>query len=249
MNSELAFPAQVLPAEAFGQDDDFAGAAFLLFDGKRGIWTHGRDKVEAPKGTKAIALIDQMLKGFVRYDDGVPRSRLVPIWPIPDMHALRQTLGDLDPDLWPDRNAKNEPQDPWRPSRKLPILLVESCEGVIFSTSSFGGIKAISHLGSAVRSMRHDPQNAGAVPIVSLNAESYAHPNKTFGRIYSPLLDIEDWTTLGEVEEMMRAGSFNKILSPPASEGGGDPDADRSTAAARERLQKMRDHVEKRRNR
>jgi hypothetical protein len=207
MSNELT-----LPPEAFADDGADFSAEFLLFDGKRGCWTRGRDKDETPVGTRCVALVDEQLRGFVRFDDGRPRSRLLPIWPTPDLRALRASLGDLDEALWLDRDAKGNPQDPWRPARRLPVIVVaDPVEGLIYSTSSFGGIKAVSALGRAVLMRRREDVNA--LPLVSLGADSYVHPGKTFGRIFSPLLDIDGWTTHRAVEEMMRTG---KPLPAPA---------------------------------
>jgi hypothetical protein len=209
MSNSLTIPKS-LPPEAFSDaGDDLGGADFLLFDGKTGTWTRGRGKEEISAGTELVVLIDRMLKGFTRFDDGVPTSRFLPIWPVPDLQALRQSLGDLDPALWPNHDAKGNPQDPWRPARQLPVILIEHCECLVYSTSSFGGLKACSQLGRAVQRQRRYPEQQDALPIASLDVDDYLHSVKAFGRIFDPLLPVIDWTSHRAVEEAMRRGRFD----------------------------------------
>jgi len=81
------------------------------------------------------------------------------------------------------------------------------------------------------------------------------HPVKTYGRIWSPLLDLVGWTTHAAVQEMLNTGNFAALLPAPAKhedaeqpaaprrssqmqEASAAPwdDDDRSADAARERL-------------
>jgi hypothetical protein len=205
--------SRALPPEAFADSGgDFIAGDLLLFDGKTGLWTAGQDKDEVPVGTKAVAIIDEMLKGFTRFDDGVPRTRLLPLWPVPDLRALRQSLGDLDEALW-SRDAKGKSLDPWKAARRLPVILLDAtCTGLIFTTSSHGGVKAVSILSRAVQMQRRN--DADALPIISLASDSYLHSTKAFGKIFDPLFDIVDWTTHRAVEEMLKT---DKPLSAPGA--------------------------------
>jgi hypothetical protein len=267
--NELPTNSKVLPPAAFSDDDDFGGGAFLFLDGKRGPpYTCGRDKDEVPCGTKAVAFVDQQLRGFTIFEDGVPRSRLLPLWPPPDLDALRASLGNLDPDLWPNRDPKGQPLDPWRPTRRLPLVLLDATSAaVVFSTCSDGGNKAVGQLGRAVKMRRLDPAHADALPLISLEVDSYPHPNKQFGTIFKPLFDIDGWTTHRAVEAAMRSGDYGTLLPAPveaprieaeparapkaaaqttrraAKEAEGAPweeDNDRSPEAARQRIEAFR---------
>jgi len=191
----------------------------LLCDGKTGVWSYGIDKDEVPIGTQAVAMVDQILKGFVRFDEGGPTRRFLPIWPTPDLHALRQSLGDLDEAMWPDRNAKGGAQDPWRPARQLPVILIrKTLDCLVYSTSSHGGVIAVSQLSRAVQHERRDPENATALPIVTLDVDSYTQ--QKFGKIYTPVLDIMRWTTHSAVAEMMRTGDFNRLADDTDDDDG-----------------------------
>jgi hypothetical protein len=205
---------QILPPDAFLDDDYGFDDGLLLFDGKIGHWTYTQDKIELPPGAKAVALVDQTLKGFTRFDGGKPTSRLLPLWPAPDLPALRQTLGDLDQSLWVGRDSKGRPKDPWQAARKLPvILLVQTLDCLVYSTSSINGVIAVSQLCRAVLRERRDPARASVLPIVSLASDSYLSANKQFGKIFKPVFDLDRWTTHDAVDELMRGGDFGKLLA------------------------------------
>ena len=223
MTNELA-TTKILPPDAFANDGNIE-IDLLLCDGKTGVWSYGIDKDEVPIGTQAVALVDQILKGFIRFDEGGPIRRFLPIWPTPDLDALRQSLGDLDQAMWPDRTAKGEPQDPWRPARELPVILLRKTRDcLVYSTSSRGGVIAVSGLSRAVQHERRDPENAAALPIISLDVDSYTQPK--FGKIYTPVLEIMGWTTHSAVTEMLRTGDFNELAGDTGDGDTGD-DGDR----------------------
>jgi hypothetical protein len=193
----------ILPPEAFA-DEGFEGER-LSFDGKRGVWS--TEDEEIPIGTKAVVMVDQLTKGFIRFEDGFPQISTLPqSATAADFAALRQSLGELDQSLWK-QDKKGKPVDPWRQYRELPvILLVKTLDCLVFSTSSQGGLKAISALKRAVMGVRRDPSNTTALPIVSLDSDSYKHPEKEYGTIYTPQLDIMHWTTHQAVKKMMHNG-------------------------------------------
>jgi hypothetical protein len=205
----------ILPPEAFA--DEGFGSDRLMFDGKRGVWSMGKETV--PIGTKVVVMMDQLMKGFIRFDDGMPTTQLLPQGATQaDLYTLRQSLGDLDQSLW-ERSKKGKPIDPWRQARELPvILLVRTLDTVVFSTSSQGGLHAVSALKRAVMGERRDPSCPTALPIVSLDADSYKHPEKEYGTIYTPLLDIDRWTTHQAVKKMMHNGTAADLLADTAGE-------------------------------
>lgn len=225
MTNELA-TTKILPPDAFANDGNIE-IDLLLCDGKTGVWSYGIDKDEVAIGTQAVAVVDQIQKGFVRFDDDGPIRRFLPIWPTPDLDALRQSLGDLDETQWTERTTKGLPQDPWRPARQLPVILLRrTLDCLVYSSSSRGGVIAVSGLSRAVQHARRDPENAAALPIVSLDVDPYTQPK--YGTIYNPVLKILRWTTHGAVTEMMRTGDFDK-LADDASDGdtGDDDDGNR----------------------
>jgi hypothetical protein len=221
MSDDLIKTIKIMPAEAFVDDaDDFSDIDLILFDGKTNSWSYGIDKIKLPTGSKAVAIVDECLKGFARFSDGKPVWRLLPAWPTPDLQALRASLGDLDPALWTELDAKKRPQDPWKAGRKVPVFLGETCDRAVFSTTSLGGVKATSQLNRAVRDKRHDPNTADALPIVSFDFRSYRHTNPQMGTIYEPVFDIEGWTTPAEIEAALRAGHFDKLASAASDNSG-----------------------------
>jgi hypothetical protein len=70
--------------------------------------------------------------------------------------------------------------------------------GVRFATTSFGGKKALSALGLAIAAqVEKDPANP--VPVVLLKSESYHH--KTYGRIFTPVLEVMKWVPMDKEPE------------------------------------------------
>jgi hypothetical protein len=64
---------------------------------------------------------------------------------------------------------------------------------VRFNTISHGGKKALTALGLAIAAqVEKDPANP--VPLVVLKKESYQH--KTYGRIYTPVLEVTKWVVM-----------------------------------------------------
>jgi hypothetical protein len=205
----------ILPPDAFA--DEGFGNDRLMFDGKRGVWSMGNEEV--PIGTKVVAMMDQLMKGFIRFDDGMPTTKLVPQSATEaDVYTLRQSLGDLDKSLW-ERDKKGKPIDPWKPARELPVILLTlTLDAVVYSTSSQGGVKAVSVLKKALMGERRDPSCPTALPIVSLDVDSYKHSEKEYGTIYTPMLDIDRWTTHQAVKKMMHNGTAADLLADTAGE-------------------------------
>jgi hypothetical protein len=200
------FPGTV-PLEALSESGDIItdDVDFLLFDGNDGEWTYGRGRDELPKGSQAIVVIDELLTGFTRFgSDGRPTSAMLPIWPVPDLAALRASLGDIDPMTW-ERDDKG-PRDPWRVSRKLPMFLLPYLEPLLFSTTSSGGVIAVSKLRLTIQRQRRDPDAPDALPVIEFGSSSYE--SKRGNTIFNPVLDIIEWTTMRELIEARRLGRF-----------------------------------------
>jgi len=142
---------------------------------------------EVPEGTEYIAYIDEVARGYVKFEDGTVADRQ--IVKVRDGHApKREALGDDDPDQWEVDDRTGKPRDPWVLQWLLPMVAV-SAEGdlAVFVTSSKGGISAIGSLCAVYgRSKRN-----GLLPIVALKTTSYKHP--TYGKVLKPDLPIVSW--------------------------------------------------------
>ena len=77
----------------------------------KGKWEIGDDTV--PDGTEFVAHIDQIVRGWVRFDDGKVSERR--IGKVADGYKppLREELADNDPASWKEKDANGKPRDPW----------------------------------------------------------------------------------------------------------------------------------------
>jgi hypothetical protein len=67
-----------------------------------------------------------------------------------------------------------------------------------YTTTSVGGKKAVQALAVAIATQVEKDQDK-PVPVVELGKEHYTH--KSYGRIYTPIFKVIDWTGMdGEVE-------------------------------------------------
>ena len=101
----------------------------------------------------------------------------------------RDELGDDDQNLW-ETGSDGNPADPWRNTRLVYLVHPVTAAAFTFSTSLFGGRRAVSDLGDAITRMRL--VHADAVPIVELTAAEM--PTK-YGTKSRPVLKVVEWKT------------------------------------------------------
>src|SRR5262249_52714192 len=87
-------PAQVTALERYGRSGGNLFGELLKFSGKIGAWTSGAQGVEVPIGTQLVALIPELVAGFVRWQDGeLVEQVMQPITETYDPKQLRASLG------------------------------------------------------------------------------------------------------------------------------------------------------------
>ena len=101
----------------------------------------------------------------------------------------REDLGDLEKDNWPE-GIDGKPADPWCLQYLLPLEKASDGEVVIFTTSSFGGRRAVADLCAAYAKRRTKSGSCGQ-PIVKLAKADM--PTKKFGRVPRPQFVIVGW--------------------------------------------------------
>jgi hypothetical protein len=209
----LDMPADPAPFETYSADVSDLFGDLLKFNGKSGGWSAGVESKAIPAGTEVIAILGQMMVSFIRWSDGTPEQRFVPLASNPNLKEFRSTLGDLDPDKWEDETVGGMPKDPWQPAVLIPFVNPKTVAAYTFSTSSFGGVKASKQMiKGAVRQQRAAPDTTrNHLPLVALGESSYAHPNKTLGTIYTPVLDIVDWVPTADVAAVLKHGGFDAL--------------------------------------
>jgi|SRR5262245_38020569 len=107
-------PTRLDALERYGRSAGSLYGELLKFSGKTGAWTSGAQGLEVPIGTQLVAIVPEMLAGFVKWQDGeLVEQVMQPITETYDPKQLRSSLGDTDHTRWP-IGDDGEPEDPWR---------------------------------------------------------------------------------------------------------------------------------------
>src|SRR5262249_19057980 len=140
-------PAQLTALERYGRSGGDLYGDLLKFSGKTGTWTAGAQGIEIPIGTQLVAVVPEMLAGFVKWIYGeLVEQANKPITETYDPKALRASLGDLDPAKWPTGDDGGQPEDPWKEAAYLPLKDLGKSAKFTYSTSSVGGTRAVKQL-------------------------------------------------------------------------------------------------------
>jgi hypothetical protein len=229
-----AMPAARLTAlEKYGRSG--AGGLFgdlLRFSGKTGVWAFGSQNTEVPIGTRLVAIIPQLVAGYIRWQDGAVADQVIqPINESYDPKALRTTLGDVDPDQWP-KGDDGRAEDPWRESVLLPLKNLATGAEYTYSTSSLGGCRCVKRLIAAFAlQMRQAPETtSNHLPVVELGANPYKHSDRRRGTIYNPVLTGIDWVPASAVTDK-NAGQTELPLTEPPFEDHREPKKRRRKAS------------------
>lgn len=160
---------------------------FLRMD-KTGEWVFGQD--ETPVEPEDRIYVDP--RGFVHgwqcwanTDlDGVQAGLLGDV-----MVAMQEPLPEK-PSQVPENGR------PW--SEAVGMSCVLDGQPLKYTTNSVGGRNAFGELGQEIlKQYKKDPSRL--IAVVKLESDSYKHKNKTYGRIYVPILTVEKWVTIEEV--------------------------------------------------
>lgn len=176
--------ANLVPAQSLSQAlravtaSDNAGSVILKMD-KTGHWVFGADQTEVEDDSRWAVNPWSFVHGFIAWGEGeVLGEKMVPITePLPE-------LGMAPP------NAKRG----WEKQVGLSLKCVSGeDEGleVRYSVTSVGGRKAVQQLALALAE-QVEKEASRPVPIVILKKEHYQH--KSYGRIYTPVFSIVDWS-------------------------------------------------------
>jgi hypothetical protein len=190
----------------------------LKFNGKTGEWTAGAQNFVVELGTLLVAIVTEMIAGFVLWKDGeladqswVQASKFSP-------REYRATLPDQDQSLWP-KNEKGEPVDPWKEAVMLPMVDPATRKEYTFSSSSVGGVRAAKQLANTyTKQIKAAPETTrGCLPIVALSSSSYQHDDKKRGTIHNPVFEGIDWIRASDLLLPPEPGSNSE---PPPPDNG-----------------------------
>lgn len=199
-----------------------------------GDYLVGQDNEEIERGTRLIANMDNLLVGWVRWEDMKPAEQIMGLLGEGYKPPKRDTLGygfnpgdktASDTSEWEVDEKTGVPRDPWMLTYYLLLRQLDKNDKPIdsneeglftFTTSSTGGKDAIIDLcGKYGKWMR---VHAKDYPVIALSKEQYNHPNKQYGVIKKPKFLFnpkKDWmpkTAFGAIDD-----------SPPDDSSDGEP--------------------------
>ena len=221
-HQSLIIPTSNLPTNSIEKFDDYAATGglgwygeLLKCSGKTGIWSYGPENLELKKGTRLVAIVPEMLAGYVLWRDGELVDQAFKNIEGLDLRALRATLNETDRSLWLTADD-GRPIDPYKEAAMLPMKDPESGAEYTYSTSSVGGVRACKKLvGNFVKQIKAAPETtAGCLPVVELGVQSYQHPDRKRGTIFNPVLLGVDWVRASEIAGLT---SLAKTPIPPTS--------------------------------
>jgi len=171
-------------------------------DGQLIKFTRGKWYLETaliPIGTQLVAVLSRLRIGWVRWSDNVPTDHLMGCAAEGFSPPRRSELGDLDRTLW-EPDSKGSPRDPWQFANNLPLVSPKNLSGIYtYSASSRGGLGAIADL------IWNHGGNTKQLPVVSLEADSYPHRDRSYGLIDIPVLKI-----VGTVDAALYLAALNR---------------------------------------
>jgi hypothetical protein len=154
---------------------------------KSGEWVYGSDDVDVQEGSKWAANPTTLMEGFCAWGDGELLGE--------EMQPMTNPTPLFSANL-PDVGA------PYK--RQIAIQFVcingdDEGQAVMYKTSSKGGLKAASGLIDAIitqiETTADDDGEPPIVPVIKFEVSHYKH--KEYGRVYTPILDIVEWATMG----------------------------------------------------
>lgn len=182
----------------------------------KGDYLMGEDNEEVEEGTQLVANMDELMVGWIRWQDSKPTDQIMGKVAEGYQPQRRNELGDNDKAQW-EIDEQGRERDPWQFSNYLVMKKTgESGDDALFTftTSSRGGLNAIGELCKVYgKEMRQRPDE---FPIVSLEVGSYNHSNKAYGRIKFPIFKVVGWAPKAEFTDLSSADEGGTSEAAPA---------------------------------
>jgi hypothetical protein len=178
----------------------------------KGDWTAGQNEEEIDEGTRFVAVMDQLMIGWQKWEGGKPTEQEAGLIVEGYRPPSRKDLGDSDETLW-ERDDRGDRRDPWQKTNWLILKEADGDRVFTFAPSSRGGLSAIGQLCEQYGKMiRQKPEQ---FPIVAIETSSYRHD--TYGKIKVPVLKVVGWADKAGTLAALEAGG-----NDPADAAGAD---------------------------
>lgn len=181
---------------------------FYLRMEKDGTWVYGPENIEVEKGSLWAVNPFSFKHGYVCWTNYPKPER----GPQPKNEKLGERMVPMTTTK-PPRESLEEVRDDkldrvweWKDQTSCQLKCTNGSdkgEQVLYNVSSVGGSNEMAELVAAIMAqLNTDPDHP--VPLVELTFDSY--PHKTYGKIYTPVLEIKGWLPLEENVDAAVAG-------------------------------------------
>ena len=157
----------------------------------KGDWLAGPDGEEINAETELVAVVPGTVHGWLRWENMRPVEQIMGSLVEGFVPPARSMLGHSDQSAW-ETNAAGKPRDPWQTTIYMPMVSLDAATIFTFTTGSDGGRRyAVGPLCKEYGG--HIRQHPDELPIVKLHQDSYAHSDRSIGRVKYPELPIVRW--------------------------------------------------------
>jgi len=169
------------------KDVGAVGSVILKMD-KGGHWIYGAEQTEVESDSTWAVNPFSFIHGYIAWGDGeVLGEMMVPVT-------------EPKPELPP---VPHGAKKGWEVQVGMSLKCLTGPDKgleVRYTTTSVGGKRAVNTLGVAIAA-QCETTPGKPVPVVALKKDSYQH--KSYGKIYTPVFEIQDWASMdGQTEEV-----------------------------------------------
>lgn len=192
------------------------GTVILKMD-KTGHWVFGADQTEIEDESLWAINPFSFIHGYIAWGDGEVLGE--------KMVSVAEPLPEMEP-------APAGAKRGWETQVGMSLKCISGEDKGMearYAATSVGGKRAVQELAVAIAA-QVDTDQTKPVPVVMLDKTHYTH--KSYGRIYTPVFDIQDWVTMDGEAEPEAAPEVQEAEAPAAEAEAPAPTRRRRRAAA-----------------
>jgi len=188
-----------------------AGGEPILRMGRDGKWIYGAENIEVEAGSEWAVNPLSLQHGFICWKKTDPNNKA----------DKPEKLGEILVSMFEDKPLLSSLPDyghPWAEQTCVGLRCIsgeDEGEQTEYKPSSVGGANAMKELIGKIMAQL-DTDEAHPVPVVVLKSDHYQH--KTYGKTYTPLIEIVDWISMDGV-----AADDGTADAPDGSDAGDAP--------------------------
>lgn len=159
----------------------------MKFNSKGSNYVTNDDGEPIDEGSEYIALCDQTLVGWIKFNNDTPPDRIMGLLYDGFVPPSKDALPDRDRADWP-TGLDGQPTDPWQHQNYLVLQRTDTGELFSFVTSSATGRRAVGNLLHHYDRMQRT--NPGELPVVKLKVGGFNHKDERIGWVPTPVFAV-----------------------------------------------------------